>query len=56
MNNEENKLLIRIDERLQSLQKHFANHLSSHAKYTYLVIASAIGAFISLILILLRGG
>lgn len=57
MNDEKrDELLIRLDERMETLASHFKNHLSGHAKYTYLVIASTVGAFVSLILILLKGG
>lgn len=54
-NRSDHDLLICIEVKIEELQKHFDNHLSTHAKYTYLVIASTIGAFVSLILILLRG-
>ena len=54
-NRSDHDLLICIETKLKDLQKHFDNHLSTHAKYTYLVIASTVGAFVSLILILLRG-
>lgn len=47
--------LICIDVKLSELKKQFSNHLTSHARYTYLIIASTIGIFASLFMLIFKG-
>ena len=42
-------LLVRIDERSKAMNKNFENHLTHHARYTYLAISTALTALGSLI-------
>jgi len=56
MNDEErDELLIRVDERVCTLTKHFTNHIKHHWMVTIPMIAITFGSIISLIIALLTG-
>lgn len=42
------------EERWDDIKKQFNNHLATHARYTYLAIATTSGMVITLILMLLK--
>ena len=48
------ELLIEIKTKLDELEKQFSNHLSTHAKYTYLAFTSLIGVLITLLFVLTK--
>ena len=53
---ERNELLIRMDVKLDELKLDFDNHLKTHAKYTYLALATALGMIVSMILFFIKSG
>lgn len=51
---EDRELLVRIDERLKRLEKWAYNHDTHHFRYNLLAWTVALGAIISLILVIVR--
>ena len=47
-------LLIRIDERMEDMEKQFANHLQHHFKYSILAWTVTLGALVTMVIALLR--
>ena len=47
-------LLVRIDERTKNLERQMSNHLVHHFRYNFLAWTVALGAVVSLILIIVR--
>lgn len=47
---ERNELLIRIDERVCSLSKHFTNHIRHHWMITIPIIMIALGLIVALLI------
>lgn len=54
MESEDHDLLICIDAKLRELKKQFDNHLSHHFKITLLAIGTALSAFTTLIVLLVK--
>lgn len=56
MENDDHDILIRLDTKLDILQKGFDNHLAHHTKWMYIIggslITSAITTFVALIKLL----
>lgn len=47
-------LLIRIDERTEILERHFDNHLKHHFRYNLLAWSVALGAIVTLTVVLIK--
>ncbi len=51
---DDHDLLVRIDERQQTFAKQMENHLRHHFRYNILAWTVALGAIVSLILVIVR--
>lgn len=51
---EDRDLLVRIDERTKTFEQQMDNHLKHHFRYNILAWSVALGAIVSLILIIVR--
>lgn len=47
-------LIVRIDERTKNFEQQMSNHLVHHFRYNFLAWTVALGAIVSLILIIVR--
>jgi len=52
---EKDELLVRLDERVERIDKWCCNHDKHHFRYNIMAWSAAIGAIISLILLLCKG-
>lgn len=53
-NEERDNLLIRLDERVKKIDRCLSNHLTHHFKITVLVSGTALSAFVTLIVLILK--
>jgi hypothetical protein len=52
INQTDHDLLLRIDERLETVEKNLTNHLDHHFRYSFYAWTACIGLIITLIMLL----